>query len=223
MFIRNCRVSGREKIGDLLSSEIPKDFLLDLEAKYASALEQAWILGSSRAEGHRISFIGINRHYLLNEAHAAAFKEAGYDHVDVRGNRIIFGSVGIATVARVHLSRGPWDNSKRSAGKRKLCERNVVAAQLVQPDFLVPDPAPVTEMTVFFVTEGDGSPSEPAIIHIVVPNSEMDFRNPLFVEPLGLFLQRYEKVDEPADRAFARLKPGVQKAPPQAANDDEND
>jgi hypothetical protein len=137
-------VSGYEKIADLLSCHIPKDFLLAWEAAAASEIERAAALGASRSVGHRSHFIGSVRHYGLNEAFDRALKDAGLDHTPLSGNRIVVGSAGITFLSRLHINKkGPWDNSKRSAGRVKLCAKNVAATQAVQPDFLSGD-MPIT-------------------------------------------------------------------------------
>ena len=212
-------MSGAEKIGQLLSSSVPKDFWLHVEARYLGALDAARQFGAQAAPGHRASVVGTLRHFQLNEAFAAAFEDVGLEYVPVRGNRIVTGVAGPVTMARVHLNKGPWDNSKRSAGKRKLCERNVEVKQLIQPDFLKSDTYNVQNVTVFLLSVGDGSAEEPANLFVVVPDEEMDLRNPLFLEPLGVFLQRYAVQDVPQDAAHPRLKPGIKKnAPPDASS-----
>lgn len=215
-------MSGAEKIGRLLSSNVPKDFWLHVEARYLGALDAARQFGAKAAAGHRASVTGTLRHFQLNEAFAEAFADAGLEYVPVRGNRIVTGAAGVVTMARVHLNKGPWDNSKRSSGKRKLCERNVVVKQLVQPDFLVVEPEAVQHVTVFLVSVGDGSPEEPAEFFVAVPDEEMDLRNPLFLEPLGVFLHRYAVQDVPADVAHPRLKPGIKTATPPSASDNDS-
>ncbi|MCE4343077.1 hypothetical protein QSH39_021455 [Xanthomonas arboricola pv. corylina] len=215
-------MSGTEKIGEILSSNIPKEFLLLVESGFQGALERASAVGRNFQKGHRSTVVGVLRHYNLNEALSSAFAEAGLRHGGVKGNRIVFGVAGITTVARVHLNKGPWNNSRRSKAKQKLSERNVAAAKLVQPDLYEAEIA-VPEITAFLITEGDGSPEQPAEIYIVVPNAVMDLKNPLFVETIGLFLQRYAKVDQLSDIAHPRLKLGVQINPRTSTSDESRD
>jgi hypothetical protein len=214
-------VSGTEKIGEILSSNIPKELLLHVWESFPGALERAAAAARIAHSGHRSSVAGLMRHFNLNEALEASFEAVGIPHEAIRGNRIMFGSVGIATVARVHMNNGPWDNSKRSVGKRKLCARNASAGRLLQPDFLhEKEETPLAEITMLLVTVGDGGGDDAAMIYVVVTNDEMDLKNPLFREPIDVFLQRYEQVVDVPDTAMPILKPGVQINP--AESDESN-
>jgi hypothetical protein len=214
-------VSGTEKIGEILSSNIPKELLLHIWESFPCALERAASAARFAHSGHRSSVAGLMRHFNLNEALEASFEAVGIPHEAIRGNRIMFGSVGIATVARVHLNKGPWDNSKRSVGKRKLCARNASAGRLLQPDFLQEkDDPPLAEITMLLVTVGDGGVDGAAMIYVVVTNDEMDLKNPLFREPIDVFLQRYEQAIDVPDTAMPILKPGVKINP--AESDESN-
>ncbi|MGE8504091.1 MAG: hypothetical protein ACN6P1_17855 [Pseudomonas sp.] len=203
-------MTGSEKIGEILSSNLPKEFLLHVWESFPGALERATASARAAHEGHRSSVAGLMRHFNLNEALAASFEAVGIPHEAVRANRIMFGAVGIATVARVHLNKkGPWDNSTRSVGKRKLCVRNAPASRLLQPDFLQEQDPTITEITVLLVTVG-GSDDGQATIYVVVTDDEMDLKSPLFREPIDVFLQRYERAVDVPDTAVPTLKPGVQ-------------
>lgn len=208
-------MSGTEKIAEILTSSVPKEFFLHVAESFPAALERALKLGQVSHAGHRSSVSGLMRHFNLNEALGSSFEAAGIPHEAIRGNRIVFGSVGIATVARVHMNNGPWDNSKRSVGKRKLCAHNQAATKLLQPDFLQEQEVEVAQITMLLVTVGDGDGLEQASIYVVVTNDEMDLKNPLFREPIELFLQRYEKAEQVDDIAVPVLKPGVQVNPEQ--------
>lgn len=212
-------MGGVEKLGDILSANIPKEFFLHVWQSFPGALERASESAKLAHRGHRPSVAGLMRHFNLNEALAASFEEVGIPHEAIRGNRIMFGSVGIATVARVHLNKGPWDNSKRSVGKRKLCAKNLAASQLIQPDFLQSGDAVVSEITMLLVTVGGGEEG-PATIYVVVTNEDMDLKNPIFRESIDIFLQRYEHVVDVVDTAVPVLKPGVQISP--AKSDESN-
>lgn len=205
-------MGGVEKLGDILSANIPKEFFLHVWQSFPGALERASESAKLAHRGHRPSVAGLMRHFNLNEALAASFEEVGIPHEAIRGNRIMFGAVGIATVARVHLNKGPWDNSKRSVGKRKLCAKNLAASQLIQPDFLQSGDAVVSEITMLLVTVGGGEEG-PATIYVVVTNEDMDLKNPIFRESIDMFLQRYEHVVDVVDTAVPVLKPGVQISP----------
>lgn len=194
--------------------------MLHVWESFLSALERAAASGRIAHSGHRTSVAGLMRHFNLNEALAASFEAVGISHEAVRGNRIMFGSVGIATVARVHLNKGPWDNSKRSVGKRKLCARNASASRLLQPDFLREEVPEILEITMLLVTVGDGGNESPVTIYVVVTNDEMDLKNPLFREPIDVFMQRYEQAVDVPDTAMPVLKPGVQINP--ASSDESN-
>ncbi|OGT54762.1 MAG: hypothetical protein A3E01_18790 [Gammaproteobacteria bacterium RIFCSPHIGHO2_12_FULL_63_22] len=207
-------MSGTEKIGEMLSSHIPKDFLLSVDARFHAALDQATAQGQSFAPGHRSNVTGVCRHFKLNEALDDAFTEFDITHRPLRGNAIVAGDFGPVAIARFHKNKGPWNNSRRSAGKLGLCRKNNVAEYLVQPDFLREENAALTELTCFLVTEHDGRPDESGEIYLVVPDTDMDLKNLLFQESLTQFMQRYQKVQALADRAVPTLKPGVKRQQP---------
>ena len=202
---------GSEKIGEMLSTHIPKEFLLSVDARFHAALERATAQGQQAAPGHRSTVTGFHRHFELNEALDAAFTEFDVRHRPLRGNSIVAGDFGPVALARFHKNKGPWNNSRRSAGKLGLCRKNVGAEQVVQPDFLREDDAPLSELTCFLVTEHDGRLDEPGEIYLVVPDTDMDLRNLLFRESLSLFMQRYEKIEALPDNAVPTLKPGVKR------------
>jgi len=204
-----CHVTGTEKIAQILLGNLPKSLLVDIQERFAAAIERSWQVGGSTYVGHRSTVVGNLRHYFLNEALMHSLEESGSLHGGLRGNKVVVGSVGITAVARVHQGQAPWNNSKRSASKRKLCERNEPVTALMQPDFLQPVPVDVTELTVFLVTEGDGSSERPAQVSLVVPDHNMDLRNPLFVESLTSFIHRYEQANVVVDKAQPKLKTGI--------------
>jgi hypothetical protein len=205
-------LEGPESIGEFLSRHIPKQFLLNVEALFLGALERAAKFGAGSAPGHRANVVGTLRHFALNEALELALKEAEAPHAELRGNRIMFGSVGDATVARVHLNTGPWNNSKRSKAKLALCEKNLQMMRNSQPDLLEDGAVSLLEVTCFFVTQHSGRVEDPGMIHLVVPDVTMDLQNPLFAEPLVVFLRRYEQMTKVVDIAVPRLKTGVRRA-----------
>jgi hypothetical protein len=204
-------VSSQEIIGKLLSESIPRELLLNFERLYLAALERAVAIGAGVNEGHRASVVGHNRHFALNEALMSALDECDVQRSRLRGNAALVGKTGIASIGRVHMNRGKWDNSKRSKGKVKLCEPNRKVATLVQLDFFEPADTAIDAITAFLVTQGDGTDGSPAEVFITVPNEEMDFRNPLFVEPLGIFMQRYQQMQEVVDSAQPRLKASIKR------------
>ncbi len=199
--------SGHETIGEILTHDIPRDFLLTFESLYQRALEDAHAIASRRAIGHKKSVLGINRHFLLNEALLNAFEEFGILHGPLRGNSALVGQFGRVTLGRLHLGPGGWDNSRRSKAKVRLCERNGAAAQLVQCN-LFGAASVVKALTAFLVTDGD---ERAANVYIVVPDAYMDLRNPVFRESLFEFLHRYEPVEPIVDIAFPELKQGVKR------------
>lgn len=204
-------MEGKEKIGKILSESIPRELLLSFEHFYPAALEKAILIGKGSDSGHRASVVGHNRHFALNEALMHALDECGIKRNPLRGNAILVGSVGIASVARVHMNHGKWDNSRRSKAKLKLCEPNRDVAALVQLDWLDPPTSDVQAITVFLVTEGDGTESSPAGVYLAVPDDNMDLRNPVFVEHLSIFMARYQQSQDVADRASPVLKAGVKR------------
>lgn len=205
-------VSGHETVGDILSSAIPREFLLNLERFVPEALERALKTGLMAAPGHRKSLTGHSRHFFLNEALMSSFEETGIDHPPLKGNAVMVGNVSLVAIARVHMNQGKWDNSRRSKAKRKLCEPNQLVASLVQlPLLLTEEQPPIEAVTVFIVTEGDGSADGHVPIYIVVPDHNMDLRHPVFVEPLSIFMQRYQQVQDVVDNAQPTLKAGVKR------------
>jgi len=141
-----------------------------------------------------------------------ALDEAGISHKPLRGNAIVFGTVGVVTLARVHMGQVKWDNARRSKTKVKLCEPNAHAKKLVNPDLFESEisVAEPIEMTAFVVTEGGGAGDHYAI-HIVVTDETMDLRNPVFREELHQFVQRYQKRQDVEDRVKPTLKNNVKK------------
>lgn len=205
--------SPTEKIGELLTSLIPKDVLLDFEHFAQEALVSAKKIGAMHAAGHRSSGVGYNLHLFLNDALARAFANASVPSQPLRGNAIVSGTMGAVTLMRIHKSQVQWDNSGRSKGKKKLCSRNTEITGWFQPDFLRAD-APINDepdLTVSLVTQGS-SASERLEIYLVVTNDQMDLRNPLFQESLSLFIQRYERVPGVEDKAHAKLRKSAKKA-----------
>lgn len=212
--------SGQEKIGDLLSSSITRDFLLNLEQMIPSALERVRKFGDGFLAGHRPSVLGQVRHFALNEALVHCLDECGLPHPPLRGNAIMVGKVGLVSLARVHMGQSQWDNSRRSKTKVKLCKPNYLAKRLVNPDMFEDEPLieDIPEITAFIVTEGDGA-NGIAPIYIVVPDETMDLRNPVFKEDLPVFMRRYQRSQDVVDKAFSKLKAGVKKLDKQG-NDD---
>lgn len=206
-------VSGQEEIGKILSTSIPRELMLNFERLYPSALERALQIGRTSDPGHRASVAGHNRHFALNEALMHAFDECGVERNKLRGNAILIGKVGISAIARVHMNQGKWDNSRRSKAKVNLCRPNRAVASLMQVDWLTPKDQSVDAITAFLVTQGDGTDESPAEAFIVVPDESMDLRNPIFVESLNVFLQRYQIVEEVEDSAQPKLKAGVKRQP----------
>lgn len=202
-------MKSKEAIAKILTDSIPREFILNFERYYLAALEKALQIGAMVAEGHRKSATGHSRHFCLNEAIVHALDESGISHGPLRGNGIIFGQVGVTTLARVHMNYGKWDNSKRSKSKLKLCLPNKRVAAMVQYDLLEPVVEPIVAVTAFLVTQGDGTPMSPANAYIVVPDDTMDLRNPIFVESLNVFVQRYQKIESVVDGAVPKLKAGV--------------
>lgn len=211
-----------EIIGEKLSSSIPRDFLLSLERLMPQAFAEAMVTGMRFQSGHRPTATGFARHLLFNEALGHAMDEAGIKHPPLKGNMIVFGKVGVVTVARVHMGRVKWDNGRRSKTKVKLCAPNVRAKKLVHPDLFegAIDVTESIEMTAFILTEG-GDPSDHFAIHVVVTDETMDLRNPLFREELHQFLQRYQRRQDVQDRAQPRLKSNIKKL--QGPNDGESE
>lgn len=204
-------MEGKEQIGQILSESLPRELLLSFERFYPGALEKAIAIGKSSDPGHRASVVGHNRHFALNEALMHAIDECGIERNPLRGNAILVGKVGVASVARVHMNHGKWDNSRRSKAKVKLCEPNRSVAALVQVDWLRPATTDVQAITVFLVTEGDGTESSPGQVYLAVPDDNMDLRNPVFVEPLSTFIGRYQLSQDVADRASPTLKAGIKR------------
>lgn len=204
--------SGKEIIGNKLSSSIPREFLLSMERLVPQALADARAFGVRFQQGHRPTASGFARHLLLNEAMALAFDEAVVPHPPLRGNTIVFGTVGVVTLARVHMGQVQWDNARRSKTKVKLCRPNEHAKKIVYPDLFESElsVAEPIEMTAFILTEGGGDGDQPAI-HIVVTDETMDLRNPVFREDLNQFLQRYQKRQDVEDLVKPKLKDNIKK------------
>lgn len=201
--------SGYENIGNLLSSSLPRDFLLSVQQTIPSALERVRKFCEEFMSGHRPSVTGQVRHFALNETLVRSFDESGIPHPPLRGNAIMVGKVGVVSLARVHMGRTQWDNSRRSKTKVKLCKPNYLAKRMVQGDIFDGE-TPIPEITVFIVTEGDGAKGE-ATIYLVVPDDTMDLRNPVFKEELTVFMQRFQRSQDVADRVEPKLKPGIKK------------
>lgn len=214
---------GKEIIGEKLSSSIPRDFLLNLERLLPRALAEAEATGMRFQAGHRSTATGLARHMFFNEAMAFAMEETGIEHPPLRGNAIVFGKVGLVTLARVHMGRVQWDNGRRSKTKVKLCTPNSLARKLVHPDLFEGevDVGEPFEMTAFVLTEG-GGPDGHFAIHLVVTDETMDLRNPVFREDLHQFLQRYQRRQDVEDRVTPKLKKNVRKLFDKTDEDDEN-
>lgn len=210
--------SGHEKIGELLSSSLQRDFLLNLQRLIPGALERVRKFSEEFMAGHRPSVMGQVRHFALNETLVRGFDESGIPHPPLRGNAIMVGKVGVVSLARVHMGQSQWDNSRRSKTKVKLCKPNYLAKRLVQGD-IFDNETPIAEITVFVVTEGDGANGAPPI-YLVVPDDTMDLRSPVFKEELTMFLQRYQRTQDVVDRVEPKLKPGVKKMDRQGNDDD---
>ena len=210
---RKLTASPKEKIGDLLTSSISKDLLLDFEHNAYEAFDSAKYVGAMHAEGLRSTGVGYNLHLFLNDALARALRSAGVSHPPMRGNSIVHGAIGSVTLMRIHKSHVQWGNAGRSKGKKQLCARNKEVTEWFQPDFLREvEPASVMpEVTVSLVTQGAAS-SDGIAIYIVVTNEEMDLRNPLFCESLPEFMQRYQRVPSVEDKAFSKLRKQQKKA-----------
>lgn len=216
-------VSGKEIIGNKLASSIPREFLLGLERLVPQALEEAHSLGMRFQGGHRPTASGFARHLLLNEAMAHALDDAGIAHTPLKGNAIVFGTVGVVTLARVHMGQMQWDNARRSKTKVKLCEPNARAKRLVYPDLFEDEisVAEPVEMTAFILTEGGGAGNHYAI-HIVVTDETMDLRNPVFREELHQFFQRYQQRQDIEDRVKPKLKDSVKKLHKKTGDEPDN-
>lgn len=205
-------VSGQENIAKILLESIPRELLLNFERHYPSALDRALQIGQSVNKGHRASVVGHNRHFFLNEALMVSLDECEVPHAPLRGNKILIGKVGLAAIARVHMNSGKWDNSRRSKAKVKLCAPNRLVASMVQIDWLLQqEPQEIAAVTAFLVTEGDGTDANPCQAYIVVPDENMDLRNPIFEEPLTVFVRRYQHQEVVVDSAQPKLKPNVKK------------
>lgn len=207
-------MTGQESIGQFLAQALPKDLLLDFQARVGSLVERADVIAEEVDPRHRTAFHGFARHFLFNQALDHVLTEYQVPHQPLRANAIVFGEVNGVTLGRIHVNRGPWQNPRRSTGKLKLCEKNLAARRIVQLDMLDESPKELTEVTAFFVTEGAGAAGTPLATYIAVPAPDLDLRNLLFVEPLDVFMQRYEKIEAAADQAHPTLKAGVVKARP---------
>lgn len=206
-------MSSKEKIGKILADSIPRDLLLTFESLVPKALERARSIGGGFNPGHRRSVVGHNRHFALQEAFDAACNEACVAHNPLRGNRAIVGKSGIATILRLHLVEGKWDNSKRSKAKRKHCEPNRKVAEMIQRDIFdtASDEVELDSITAFLLTQGGGSEHSPVQTYVVVTSDEMDLRSPVFVEPVAVFLRRYQQVQGLTDNAQPTLKKGIKR------------
>lgn len=215
--------NGLEIIGDKLSSSIPRDFLLSLDRLLPQAFAEAKATGMQFQTGHRSTATGIARHLFSNEAMNRAMDEAGIEHRPLRGNAIVFGKVGVVTVARVHMGRVQWDNGRRSKTKVKLCAPNIRAKKLVQPDLFEVgfDTAEPIEITAFILTEGSVL-SDHFAIHVVVTDETMDLRNPLFREDLHQFLQRYQRRQDVKDNVNPKLKSNIKRLREKSNGEDGN-
>ncbi len=203
--------SGTENIAELLSSQLDRGLLLDLQRLVLRALERAQEASADFAIGHRPTAEGFLRHLILNEAMERGLAEADVPRTPLKGNSIMVGQVGIVTLGRVHMGSGKWNNARRSKGKVKLCRNNDVVRRLVEPDLFsdvrVDD---VHQVAVFLVTEtGRGEAS--ARIYLAVPDETMDLRNCVFKEEVSLFLQRYAKPTDVVDKVGPKLKSGIKK------------
>jgi hypothetical protein len=205
-------VTGQEVIGEFLARAIPKDLVLELQSQVGSVLEKVEGIAGQFDPGHRRSFQGLARHFLFNQALDHSLTECQIPHQPLKANAIVFGEVNGVTLARIHVNAGPWQNPRRSLTKLKLCEKNLAAQRVVQLDLLEEAPTTLSEVTAFFVTQGAGTPDSPIATYIAVPGPDFDVRNPLFVEPIEIFMHRYEKIEAAADQAHPRLKAGVIKA-----------
>lgn len=207
-------MSSQEEIVKILLESIPRELLLNFERHYPSALERALQIGQAVNKGHRASVVGHNRHFFLNEALMLSLDECGITHAPLRGNSILVGKVGLAAIARVHMNGGKWDNSRRSKAKLKLCAPNRKAASMVQMDWLQKQNLESIEaITAFLLTQGDGTDLSPCQVYIVVPDENMDLRNPIFAEQLDTFVRRYQQVQDVRDNAQPKLKPNIKKQP----------
>lgn len=203
--------SGHENIADLLSSQLGRDLLLDLQRLVLRALEEAEQASVRFAAGHRPTAEGLLRHLILNEAMEKALAEVGVPRTPLRGNSIMVGQIGIVTLGRVHMGSGKWNNARRSKGKVKLCSNNDVVRRLIEPDlFSDVQVQDVQQVAVFLVTETDSTDSV-GRVYVVVPDETMDLRNCVFKEEMSLFLQRYSKPNDVEDKVGPKLKSGIKK------------
>lgn len=206
-------MSGQEKIAEILLESVPRELLLSFERLCPAVLERALRIGEMFDTGHRNSVTGHSRHFGLNEALSLAFDDCGIPHNPLRGNGIVVGRVDLCAIARVHMNSFKWDNSRRSKSKVKLCAPNRTVASMVQPDWIQnQNPMPIETITLFLVTQGDGSAINPCQIFLVVPDETMDLRNPIFSESLDVFVRRYQPAQD-VTRTEPKLKPGVKKQP----------
>lgn len=210
--------SGYEKIGDFVSSTVPRDLWLSWEQMASGAVERASEISRSFMAGHQASVRGHLRHFALNEVHVKSLDECGIPHPPVRGNGIMVGTVDGTKIARVHMGTGKWNNSGRSKKKLELVQRNALAKRLLQGDFFQSE-TEITELAIFVVTEGDAANGE-VPISVVVTDDTLDFRNTLFREPLSLFLQRYQQPQDVVDRVEPKLKAGVKRQDKQQNGDE---
>lgn len=205
-------VSTAELIGKKLSSGIPRNLLLALERLIPAATANAWSAGQTFREGHRATAFGNIRHLRLNEAFEDAFEECDIPRQPLRGNAVLYGTLGAIKIARVHQGNVKWDNGRRSKRKLELCAANGHLKRFVAPDLFKRevDIDQPFEMAVFVVTES--TPLSPLVrIFIVVTDDKMNLRHPLFREELNHFLQRYQEAQIVKDIALPTLKPGVKK------------
>lgn len=202
-------MKSKEYLGQKLTTLIPRDFLLTFQQLFPGAFENARQLGEGYNENHRKHVTGLMRHFMTNEATGLAFDESGIPHLPLRGNRALFGTIQDVHIFRIHMSNGKWDNSKRSKTKRQLCEHNHKVAAQIQMNLFEPVSTNITPLSVCLVTQGEGTTKNPAQAFVVVPDHNLDLRNPVFVEPMELFLQRYQKEEPISDEARPKLKAGI--------------
>ncbi|WP_131721616.1 hypothetical protein [Xanthomonas sp. NCPPB 1128] len=210
--------SGYEKIGDFVSSTVPRDFWLSWEQMACGAIKRAAEVSQSFMAGHQASVRGHLRHFALNEVHVKSLDECGIPHPPVRGNGIMVGTIVGTKIARAHMGTSKWNNSARSKKKLELVQRNALAKRLVQGDLFQRETS-ITELAIFIVTEGDGANGSVPIF-VVVTDDTLDFKNTLFREPLSLFLQRYQQPQDVIDRVEVKLKVGVRRQDKQQSGDE---
>lgn len=196
-----------ETIGKILSSAIPREFLLSFVEYAANGSARAMAAGADANPGHRAGVVGHNRHFNIQEALYAAFKDYGISCGLLRSNCVLVGQLSKVRLARVHMNNSRWDNSRRSKAKLELCEHNRVLREAMQRDFFLGPPSEPTQVTAFLVTQGNAT--DGSSMFLVVPDDAMDLRNPIFTESIPLFVQRYATTVSQTDTAKPTLKKGV--------------